>query len=153
MSLMGSLNVSASGMSAQRTRMDIISQNIANVNTTRDENGNVYRRQTVVFAEKNDSNFESILTAMQTGIPRKTDPLGDGVKITGIAEDHVTPMKMVYDPSHPDADENGYVTYPNVNIVTEMTDLIDASRAYEANATAFTASKSIVQQGLQLAQN
>ena len=63
--LMGALNVSASGMSAQRTRMDIISQNIANVNTTRDENGDVYRRQTVVFAEKNDSNFESILTAMQ----------------------------------------------------------------------------------------
>ena len=150
MSLMGSLNVSASGMSAQRTRMDIISQNIANVNTTRDENGDVYRRQTVVFAEKNDCNFESILTAMQTGISRKTDPLGDGVKITGIAEDHVTPMKMVYDPAHPDADEDGYVTMPNVNTVTEMTNLIDASRSYEANATAFNASKTIAMQGLNL---
>ncbi|MDD6036246.1 MAG: flagellar basal body rod protein FlgC [Lachnospiraceae bacterium] len=150
MSLMGSLNVSASGMSAQRTRMDIISQNIANVNTTRDENGNVYRRQTVVFAEKNDSNFESILTAMQTGISRKTDPLGDGVKITGIAEDHVTPMKMVYDPAHPDADEDGYVTYPNVNTVTEMTNLIDATRSFEANVTAFNATKNMALKGLEI---
>ena len=150
MSLMGSLNVSASGMSAQRTRMDIISQNIANVNTTRDENGDVYRRQTVVFAEKNDSNFESILTAMQTGISRKTDPLGDGVKITGIAEDHVTPMKMVYEPAHPDADADGYVTMPNVNTVTEMTNLIDASRSFEANVTAFNATKNMALKGLEI---
>ena len=150
MSLMGSLNVSASGMSAQRTRMDIISQNIANVSTTRDENGNVYRRQTVVFAEKNDSNFESVLTAMQTGISRKTDPLGDGVKITGIAEDHVTPMKMVYDPAHPDADEDGYVTLPNVNTVTEMTNLIDATRSFEANVTAFNATKNMMLKGLEI---
>ncbi len=150
MSLMGSLNVSASGMSAQRTRMDIISQNIANVNTTRDENGDVYRRQTVVFAEKNDSNFESILTAMQTGISRKTDPLGDGVKITGIAEDHVTPMKMVYDPAHPDADADGYVTMPNVNTVTEMTNLIDATRSFEANVTAFNATKNMALKGLEI---
>lgn len=150
MSLMGSLNVSASGMSAQRTRMDIISQNIANVNTTRDENGEVYRRQTVVFAEKNDSNFESILTSMQTGISRKTDPLGDGVKITGIAEDHVTAMKTVYDPAHPDADEDGYVTYPNVNTVTEMTNLIDATRSFEANVTAFNATKNMALKGLEI---
>ena len=150
MSLMGSLNVSASGMSAQRTRMDIISQNIANVNTTRDENGDVYRRQTVVFAEKNDSNFESILTAMRTGISRKGDGLGDGVKITGIAEDHVTPMKMVYDPAHPDADEDGYVTMPNVNTVTEMTNLIDATRSFEANVTAFNATKNMALKGLEI---
>ena len=150
MSLMGSLNVSASGMSAQRTRMDIISQNIANVNTTRDENGNPYRRQTVVFAEKNDSNFESVLRSMQTGIPRRIDPLGDGVKITGIAEDHVTPMKMVYDPAHPDADADGYVTMPNVNTVTEMTNLIDATRSFEANVTAFNATKNMALKGLEI---
>lgn len=143
MSLMGSLNVSASGMSAQRTRMDIISQNIANVNTTRDENGEVYRRQTVVFAEKNDSNFDSILRSLQTGISRRPDPLGDGVKIAGIAEDHVTPMKMVYDPAHPDADADGYVTLPNINTVTEMTNLIDATRSFEANVTAFNATKNM----------
>lgn len=150
MSLMSSLNVSASGMSAQRTRMDIISQNIANVNTTRDENGKPYRRQTVVFAEKNDNNFESILRSMQTGVSRATDPLGDGVKITGIAEDHVTPMKMVYDPAHPDADEDGYVTLPNINTVTEMTNLIDATRSFEANVTAFNATKSMAQKSLEL---
>lgn len=143
MSLMGALNTSASGMSAQRTRMDIISQNLANVSTTRDENGKPYRRQTVVFAEKNDSNFESLLRSMQTGISRRTDPLGDGVKITGIAEDHVTPMKMVYDPAHPDADADGYVTLPNINTVTEMTNLIDATRSFEANVTAFNATKNI----------
>lgn len=150
MSLMGSLNISASGMSAQRTRMDIISQNIANVNTTRDENGEVYRRQTVVFAEKNDATFDSILTSMQTGISRKADPSGNGVKITGIAEDHVTAMKMVYDPSHPDADEDGYVTYPNVNTVTEMTNLIDATRSFEANVTAFNATKNMALKGLEI---
>lgn len=143
MSLMGALKISASGMSAQRTRMDIISQNLANVNTTRDENGKPYRRQTVVFAEKNDSSFDSLLRSMQTGIVRRTDSLGDGVKITGIAEDHVTPMKMVYDPAHPDADADGYVTMPNINTVTEMTNLIDASRSFEANVTAFNATKNI----------
>lgn len=150
MSLMGTLNVSASGMSAQRTRMDIISQNIANVSTTRDENGNPYRRQTVVFAERNESNFESILRSASTGISRKRDPLGDGVKITGIAIDHVTPMKMVYDPAHPDADEDGYVTMPNVNTVTEMTNLIDASRSFEANVTAFNATKNMAQKCLEI---
>lgn len=150
MSLMGSLNVSASGMSAQRTRMDIISQNIANVNTTRDENGEVYRRQTVVFAEKNDSNFASVLRSVQTGISGKNDSTGDGVKITGIAEDHVTAMKMVYDPAHPDADADGYVTYPNVNTVTEMTNLIDASRSYEANVTAFNATKNMALKSLEI---
>ena len=75
---------------------------------------------------------------------------GRGVKINGVYEDRETEMNKVYDPSHPDADENGYVTYPNVNIITEMTNLIDASRSYEANATAFNASKTIAMQGLNL---
>ena len=99
--------------------------------------------RSVVFAEKNDSNFDSILRSMQTGISRRSDPLGDGVKITGIAEDHVTPMKMVYDPAHPDADADGYVTLPNINTVTEMTNLIDATRSFEANVTAFNATKNM----------
>ena len=150
MSLMSSLNISASGMSAQRTRMDLISQNIANVNTTRDENGDVYHRQTVVFAEKRDTTFDSVLRSMQTGIDRSTKKTGSGVKITSIVEDHVTAMKTVYDPSHPDADEDGYVTYPNVNTVTEMTNLIDATRSYEANVTAFNATKNMALKGLEL---
>ena len=76
--------------------------------------------------------------------------MGNGVKATAIVNDTDTPMELVYDPAHPDADENGYVTYPNVNIITEMTDLIDASRSYEANATAFEASKSMASKGLQI---
>ena len=77
---------------------------------------------------------------------------GKGVKVSSVSEDTWNDMKMVYDPSHPDADENGYVLYPNVNIVTEMTNMIDASRAYEANATAFNASKSMAMKGLEMAQ-
>ena len=151
MSLMTSLNISASGMTAQRTRMDIIAQNVANVNTTRDENGNPYRRQTVVFEERsiNNHNFESYLTAQKTGLSYNRQ-IGSGVKISAIAEDHVTAMKKVYEPGNPDADEDGYVTYPNVNTVTEMTNLIDASRSYEANVTAFNATKNMALKGLEL---
>lgn len=151
MSLMTSLNISASGMTAQRTRMDIIAQNVANVNTTRDENGNPYIRQTVVFEERSarNRNFESYLTAQQTGLSYNPQ-IGSGVKISAIAEDHVTSMKKVYEPGNPDADEDGYVTYPNVNTVTEMTNLIDASRSYEANVTAFNATKNMALKGLEL---
>ena len=79
-----------------------------------------------------------------------TGMAGTGVKVTKVIEDTETPMNMVYDPSHPDADENGYVTYPNVNTVTEMTNLIDASRSYEANVTAFDAAKSMALKGLEI---
>ena len=151
MSLMTSLNISASGMTAQRTRVDIIAQNVANVNTTRDENGNPYRRQTVVFEERsiNNRNFESYLTAQKTGLSYNPQ-IGSGVKISSIVEDHVASMKKVYEPGNPDADEDGYVTYPNVNTVTEMTNLIDASRSYEANVTAFNATKNMALKGLEL---
>ena len=151
MSLMTSLNISASGMTAQRTRMDIIAQNVANVNTTRDENGDPYRRQTVVFQERpiHNHNFESYLKAQRTGLSYNPQ-IGSGVKIASIAEDHVTSMKKVYEPGNPDADEDGYVTYPNVNTVTEMTNLIDASRSYEANVTAFNATKNMALKGLEL---
>lgn len=143
--IFNSMNVSASGMTAQRTRMDIISQNIANVNTTRDENGDVYRRQTVVFQENSNAPFDRVLSN------RLETYKANGVKITAIVED-TTEGSMVYDPSHPDADENGYVMMPNVNTVTEMTNLIDASRSYEANATAFNAAKSMAMKGLELFQ-
>lgn len=144
MSLFNAMNVSASGMTAQRVRMDIVSQNIANVSTTRDADGNVYSRQLVVFGEKNTTPFASVLS--------KTigNNCASGVKVTQIVEDTESEYKQVYDPSHPDADENGYVTYSNVNTVTEMTDLIDASRAYEANITAFNAAKSMALKGLEV---
>lgn len=144
MSAISGMNISASGMSAQRLRMDIISSNIANVNTTRDEDGNVYRRKTVVFSEKSSETFDNILKS-------KTGSRGlNGVKVTEIAEDTETALNMVYDPSHPDANEEGYVSYPNVNTVTEMTDLISASRSYEANVTAFNATKNMALKGLEV---
>ncbi len=143
--IFNAMNVSASGMTAQRTRMDIISQNIANVNTTRDENGQVYRRKTVVFQENSNAPFDRVLSN------RLETYKANGVKITGIVED-TREGAMAYDPSHPDADENGYVMMPNVNTVTEMTNLIDASRSYEANATAFNAAKSMAMKGLELFQ-
>lgn len=143
MSLFNSMDISASGMTAQRLRTDIIAQNIANVNTTRDENGDPYKRQTVVFAEKDVTSFSDALSLA-------TSTTGNGVKVTKIVEDNDTEMKLVYDPSHPDANEEGYVSYPNVNTVTEMTNLIDASRSYEANVTAFNATKSMALKGLEV---
>lgn len=143
MSAMNGMNISASGMTAQRLRMDIISQNIANVSTTRDENGNPYRRKAVVFAEKDMTPFGEVLmkTAGNTG---------SGVKVTQIIEDSESELRKVYDPTHPDADADGYVTYPNVNIVQEMTDLIDATRSYEANVTAFNATKNMALKALEV---
>lgn len=151
MSLFSAFNVNASGMTAQRLRMDIISENVANAQTTRTADGTPYVRKIVTFATKGGDNtsrnFHKVLKGASAAY------VGQGVKVNGIYEDTESEQRMVYDPAHPDADENGYVSYPNVNIITEMTNLIDASRAYEANSTAFNASKSMVQQGLQLAQS
>lgn len=144
MGLFQSFDISASGMTAERFRTDIIAQNIANVNTTRTEDGTPYRRKVVTFAEKRMSTFGEVLAGHQYKYK------GTGVKVTSVKDDETSDYIMEYDPSHPDADENGYVSYPNVNIVTEMTNLIDASRAYEANTTAFEASKAIVQAGIQI---
>jgi len=142
-----SFDINASGLTAQRYRLDVISENIANVDTTRTEDGTPYRRKSVIFAEKgNGHNFASALEKA------KGTYQGGGVKVVSTFEDTTTDLKMVYDPAHPDADENGYVSYPNVDVVTEMTNLIDATRAYEANATAFTASKSMAVKGLEMAQ-
>ncbi len=143
MSLFNALDISATGMTAQRLRTDIISQNVANVNTTRDSNGNVYKRKTVVFEEKDVTSFSDVFLMTRGTV-------ANGVKATKIVEDDQTAMRKVYDPSHPDADEQGYVTYPNVNTVTEMTNLIDATRSYEANVTAFNASKAMSQKALEL---
>lgn len=142
MSVFGAMNASASGMTAQTLRTDIISQNIANVSTTRDANGNVYKRKNVVFAEKKMSTFSQAFSVAKSN-------LANGVKVTQIVEDN-SEGRMVYDPTHPDANEEGYVTYPNVNIVSEMTDLIDASRAYEADVTAFNASKAMAMKALEI---
>jgi flagellar basal-body rod protein FlgC len=147
MGLFQSFNISASGMTAERFRTDVIAENVANVNTTRTEDGTPYRRKIVTFQEKDVTPFSNYLENSRQSY------VGNGVKVVSVTEDTETDFTMEYDPSHPDADENGYVRYPNVNIVTEMTNLIDASRAYEANATAFEASKSMATTGLQIGQS
>lgn len=146
MSMFSSFDINASGLTAQRYRMDVISENVANANTTRTSDGTPYRRKTVVFAERDSQTpFSKVLS-------QATDHYsGNGVKVVGTYEDYSTDLVKAYDPAHPDADEDGYVLYPNVNIITEMTNLIDASRSYEANATAFEASKSIALKGLEMA--
>ena len=131
-------------MTAQRFRMDVISENVANATTTRTEDGTPYTRKIVSFQEKQVTPFSKVLNNTRQAF------IGNGVKVNRVAEDTTSDYIMKYDPSHPDADENGYVSYPNVNIVTEMTNLIDASRAYEANITAFEASKSMAQAGLSI---
>ena len=144
MGLFQSFNISATGMTAQRFRTDIIAENIANVNTTSTESGGPYRRKIVTFQEKDVTPFSQYYSAS------RNKAVGNGVKISKVSEDYETDFIMEYDPSNPDADENGYVAYPNVNTVTEMTNLIDATRAYEANATAFDASKNMALTGLSI---
>jgi flagellar basal-body rod protein FlgC len=146
MGLFQAFNISASGMTAERFRTDIIAENIANVNTTSTESGGPYRRKIVTFQEREVTSFSQMYSAS------KNKTIGNGVKVASVKEDTETDLVMEYDPSNPDADENGYVSYPNVNTVTEMTNLIDATRAYEANATAFEASKSMAQTGLSIGQ-
>lgn len=148
MSSLDALNICASGMTAQRVRMDTIAQNIANVNTTRDENGNVFRRKTVLFQTKTQDSFSRMLAMGEQN--NASNLIGNGVRVTAIVEDHRTPLRKVYEPGNPDADEDGYVTQPNINTVTEMTNLIDASRAYEANITAFNVTKNMLLKGLEV---
>ena len=105
MSSFDALNISASGLTAQRVRMDTISQNLANVNTTRDENGNVFRRKTVLFQTKGYDTFSNLLAMSQQD--NATNLIGNGVKVTAIVEDHATPLRKVYEPGNPDAAEDG----------------------------------------------
>lgn len=149
MGMFDTFSINASGLTAQRYRMDVISQNVANANTTRTEDGTPYVRQIVTFAEKQGNHAANFSTIFGERAERFK---ANGVKVSGTYNDTSTEGNKVYDPSHPDADENGYVTYPNVNIITEMTNLIDASRAYEANATAFDSYKAMAMKGLSMGQ-
>lgn len=142
MEAFSSLRISASGLSAERLRMDTISSNIANVSTTRGENGKPYVRKIAVFQENLNSAIDGT----------NKDNLGNnllGVKAVGIEEDK-TPLKKEYDPTNPDADKDGYVTMPNVNILNEMADMISATRSYEANVSAITAEKSMFSKALEI---
>lgn len=147
MGLFMGIDASASGLTAERLRMDVISNNIANSNTTRTDRGGAYRRRFVVFEPRTrePKSFEKALQ-QAVGLSRQT---GEGVRAVSIMED-TTQGPMVYDPSHPDANAEGYVEKPNVNIVNEMVDMITAQRAYEANSTAITAAKTMLTKTLEI---
>jgi flagellar basal-body rod protein FlgC len=181
---MDSYDITASALTAQRLRMDTISSNLANVNTTRKADGSIgaYHRRNVVFspilAQSNSryapngkdfrpeggsavSNGELAMRGagsvnsggqmmLRASITNNNSAAAAGVQVVGIEEDTETPMKMVYDPGNPDADAKGYVEMPNVNVVTEMVDMISASRAYEANVTALQSAKGMAQSALEL---
>jgi flagellar basal-body rod protein FlgC len=141
MSVFNSMNISASGLTLERMKLDTISSNIANVNTTRTEEGGPYKRKEVVFEEMVKDQYNK-----QTN---KLEQVSSGVKVTGIYEDKKN-LEKVYNPDSPDADADGYVTMPNVNVLDEMVGLIEAQRTYEANATALKASKGILNKALEI---
>jgi flagellar basal-body rod protein FlgC len=142
MSLFDAIDISASGLTANRTRMDVTAENLANAETTRGANGQPYQRQEVVLQQI--GGFGAALA----GAMNQTTAAG-GVQVSGIVSDP-TPNQLVYDPGNPDADSKGYVKMPNVNPVTEMVDMIDESRSYEANVTAMNTSKDMYQKTLEL---
>ncbi|WZL74836.1 flagellar basal body rod protein FlgC [Clostridiaceae bacterium 35-E11] len=145
MGIFNGININATGLTAERLRMDIISKNIANANTTRTSNGIPYRRQVPVFKESSSGQkFAQYLDGA-----KKRDQIGSGVEVVSIKEDK-TPFKKVYDPGHPDADQEGYVQMPNIDIVSEMINMITATRAYEANVTAMNATKSMAMKALEI---
>jgi len=134
-----SIEVSATGLSAERLAMDVIANNIANVNTTRTPEGGPFKRQLIVFAQKEDAASSNVLDSVDGDSAAAQRA---GVQAVGIVPD-TSPDKLVYDPKHPDADTNGYVHYPNIDVVKEMVDMMAASRAYEANVTAIQESRSM----------
>ena len=141
MSVFNSMQINASGLTLERLKMDTISTNIANVNTTRTEEDGPYLRKNVVFEE----NLKTELSKVTGRMEKKSN----GVRVVGIAQDEEN-LEMVYNPSHPDANEEGYVMMPNVNMVDEMIHLISTQRAYEANVTALNTSKSILKKALEI---
>lgn len=146
MSFFGSLDTSASGLTAQRLRLDVISQNMANASTTRTKNGGPYKRKTVVFEpiqnDVNKSSFSAVLN-------KKKQSGNNGVRVAEIVEDQ-SQGNLVYDPTNPDANEQGYVEMPNVNVIDEMVNMISASRSYEANVNSFNSMKSMFTKALEI---
>jgi flagellar basal-body rod protein FlgC len=150
MGIFSSINTAASGLTAQRLRLDVISDNIANANTTRTTEGGPFRRSRVVFRPRVDEPYwrSPFLPSYLK------NEIGSGVRVVNIGKDMASPPRLVWDPTHPDSIKTGpragYVEYPNVNIVTEMTDMISASRSYEANATVINGSKSMFLKALEI---
>lgn len=154
MGFLNSINIVGSGLTAQQLRLDIVAENVTNSQTTRVENGEgAYRRKMVVFeAISGRDSFRAALARASNGLIANTEqstPAAGGVRVTEIVEDE-SPMKLVYDPTHPDADEDGYVELPNVDMVMEMADAMAATRAYASNVTAFNTLKSVISSGLEI---
>ena len=162
--LFTSIDISASGLMAQRKRMDVTASNIANINTTRTEEGGPYRRQRMVLrASQGKGTFRSIAERWKSKLittdhrhlrSRRWEKsigrnIGGGVEAARVVEDPAPP-KLIYDPAHPDADEEGYVAVPNINIIAEMVEMIAAMRAYEANVTVMNAAKSMAKKALEI---
>ena len=145
MSFFSSNEITASALSAQRLRMDVIAENIANANTTRAKDGGPYKRKTVIFEERPDTTKFS--ASLNDSLSRHVE--GRGVRVRNIVEDDAR-GPLVYEPSHPDANEEGYVEMPNVNIVVEMVNMISASRSYEANVTALTTARTMNSKTLEI---
>jgi len=141
--MFSTIETSASGLTAERFRLDLIASNLANAESTRTESGGPYRRKVAIFEPRGARySFRDILSSSFKGSP-------EGVEVVGVKED-TSPFKRVYSPGHPEADAEGYVAYPNVDVVTEMVDMMAATRAYEANVTAIEAAKAMAQKALEL---
>jgi flagellar basal-body rod protein FlgC len=145
MAFLSSLDISGSALTAQRLRMDVIAENVANINTTRTAEGEPYRRRYVIFQEKENTPFSEYLNQSLSG------SAGSGVRVTEILEDQ-SAFKLDYNPTHPDADEFGYVRMPNVDLAREMVDMMSATRSYEANVTVLNSTKSMAMSALEIGQ-
>jgi flagellar basal-body rod protein FlgC len=143
MDFLQSMDISSSGMTAQRSRLNVISMNLANANTTRTDDGTAYRRKTVIFRT------EAVGNSFESQLKDSMDKNIYGVKVTGVVP-VAGELKKTYDPTHPDADKDGYVSYPNVNLVEEMVSMLNANRSYEANASAIKASKDMALKALEI---
>lgn len=151
MSIFHSLNTTSSALTTQRLRMDVISSNMANVDTTRarmvDGEWEPYRRKMVTLQPKGGQFSDMLQLAVGKN---KSTSVGNGVRVSRILEDNETPLKSVYDPEHPDANDDGYVQMPNVDPLREMVNLMSATRSYEANVTVFNANKSMLMKALEI---
>lgn len=143
MGLFRCIDTSASGLTAERLRMDVISNNIANVNTTRTKDGGPFRRELPIFEARHPAGRWPF---QEREMPQR---IGNGVRVVSVMKDQ-SPFKLVYDPNHPDADKDGYVRMPNVNITHEMVDMITATRAYEANVTCVNSAKDMFNAALNI---
>jgi flagellar basal-body rod protein FlgC len=150
MGMYTSIATAGSGLTAERMRLDIIADNIANVNTTRTTAGGAYRRSRVIFAPRVEQPYWR--SPFLPGFLQ--DRIGEGVRVVSIQKDYATDTRLVYDPTHPDAiktgPKTGYVEYPNVNVVNEMVDMIEANRAYEANSSIIAGSKAMFLKALEI---